>query len=105
MVRLKRLQEVEERFSIYMEAIQKKLAESNHAIVGCGIHPNWDKNENCPVAYPRYQMLMDYLSMGSHQEVRIYMTFHNTEPSSAGVKSSWMFQNPTICPSSMLSHR
>ena len=38
------IQEVEERFSIYMEAIQKKLAESNHAIVGCGIHPNWDKN-------------------------------------------------------------
>jgi len=57
------LQEVEERFSIYMAAIQKKLAESNHAIVGCGIHPNWDKNENCPVAYPRYQMLMDYLNL------------------------------------------
>ena len=37
------IQEVEERFSIYMEAIQKKLAESNHAIVGCGIHPNWVK--------------------------------------------------------------
>ena len=57
------IQEVEERFSIYMEAIQKKLAESNHAIVGCGIHPNWDKNDNCPVAYPRYQMLMDYLNL------------------------------------------
>ena len=57
------IQEVEERFSIYMEAIQKKLAESNHAIVGCGIHPNWDKNENCPVAYPRYQMLMNYLKL------------------------------------------
>ena len=57
------IQEVEERFSIYMEAIQKKLAESNHAIVGCGIHPNWDKNKNCPVAYPRYQMLMDYLNL------------------------------------------
>ena len=57
------IQEVEERFSIYMEAIQKKLAESNHAIVGCGIHPNWNKNENCPVAYPRYQMLMDYLNL------------------------------------------
>ena len=57
------IQEVEERFSIYMEAIQTKLAESNHAIVGCGIHPNWDKNENCPVAYPRYQMLMDYLNL------------------------------------------
>ena len=59
----KTIQEVEERFSIYMEAIQKKLAESNHAIVGCGIHPNWDINENCPVAYPRYQMLMDYLNL------------------------------------------
>ena len=57
------IQEVEERFNIYMEAIQKKLAESNHAIVGCGIHPNWDKNENCPVAYPRYLMLMDYLNL------------------------------------------
>ena len=57
------IQEVEERFSIYMEVIQKKLAESNHAIVGCGIHPNWDKNDNCPVAYPRYQMLMDYLNL------------------------------------------
>ena len=57
------IQEVEERFSIYMEAIQKKLAESNHAIVGCGIHPNWDKNENSPVAYSRYRMLMDYLNL------------------------------------------
>ena len=57
------IQEVEERFSIYMEVIQKKLAESNHAIVGCGIHPNWDKNDNCPVASPRYQMLMDYLNL------------------------------------------
>lgn len=46
-----------------MNVIQRKLAESNHAIVGCGIHPNWDKNENCPVAYPRYQMLMDYLNL------------------------------------------
>jgi len=32
------------------------------------IHPNWNQNDNRPVAYPRYQMLMDYLSMGSHQE-------------------------------------
>ena len=60
------IQEVEERFNIYMEAIQKKLAESNHAIVGCGIHPNWDKNENCPVDFPRYRMLMDYLNLSSN---------------------------------------
>ena len=57
------IQEVEERFDFYMATIQNKLGEANHAIVGCGIHPNWDKNENCPVAYPRYQMLMDYLNL------------------------------------------
>lgn len=60
------IQEVEERFSIYLKAIEKKLAESNHAIVGCGIHPNWDKNENSPVSYPRYRMLMDYLNLSSN---------------------------------------
>ena len=57
------IQEVEERFNFYMATIQNKLGEANHAIVGCGIHPNWDKNENCPVAYSRYQMLMNYLKL------------------------------------------
>ena len=57
------IREVEERFNFYMATIQNKLGEANHAIVGCGIHPNWDKNENSPVAYPRYQMLMDYLNL------------------------------------------
>ena len=57
------IQEVEERFRAYMDTIQKKLGESNHAIVGSGIHPYWEENENQPVAYPRYQMLMAYLSL------------------------------------------
>ena len=57
------IQDVKNRFNNYMDVIQKKLAESNHAIVGCGIHPNWNKNENTPVAYPRYQMLVDYLNL------------------------------------------
>lgn len=57
------IQEIENRFNNYMDVIQKKLAESKHAIVGCGIHPNWDKNENSPVAYSRYRMLMDYLNL------------------------------------------
>ena len=61
--RAENIQEVEERFNFYMATIQNKLGEANYAIVGCGIHPNWDKNENCPVAYPRYQMLMDYLNL------------------------------------------
>ena len=57
------IQEVENRFNNYMDVIQRKLGEFNHAIVGCGIHPNWNKNENTPVAYPRYQMLVDYLNL------------------------------------------
>ena len=52
-----------------MKVIQEKLGEKDHAIQGWGIHPNWDQNDNRPVAYPRYQMLMDYLHMGSRQEI------------------------------------
>ena len=57
------IQEVEERFRAYMDTIQKELGESNHAIVGSGIHPYWEENENQPVAYSRYQMLMAYLNL------------------------------------------
>lgn len=57
------IQEVENRFNNYMDVIQKKLAESNHAIIGSGIHLYWEKNENQPVAYARYQMLMNYLKL------------------------------------------
>ena len=64
------IQEVEERFNFYMATIQNKLGEANHAIVGCGIHPNWDKNENCPVTYPRYQMLMAYLNLSRSKTSR-----------------------------------
>ena len=61
--RAKSIQEVEERFRGYMDLIQKKLGEANHAIIGSGIHPYWEKNENQPVAYARYQMLMAYLNL------------------------------------------
>ena len=66
--RAQKIQEVEGRFQAYMKVIQEKLSEKDHAIQGWGIHPNWDQNDNRPVAYPRYQMLMDYLNMGSRQE-------------------------------------
>lgn len=66
--RAQNIQEVEGRFETYMKVIQKKLGEKDHAIQGWGIHPNWNQNDNRPVAYPRYQMLMDYLRMGSRQE-------------------------------------
>ena len=61
--RAESIQEVEERFRDYMELIQKRLGEVNHAIIGSGIHPYWEKNENQPVAYARYQMLMNYLKL------------------------------------------
>jgi len=61
--RTKSIQEVEERFRDYMDLIQKKLSETNHAIVGSGIHPYWEENANQPVAYARYQMLMNYLKL------------------------------------------
>ena len=66
--RAQNIQEVEGRFQAYMKVIQKKLGEKDHAIQGWGIHPNWDSNDNRPVAYPRYQMLMDYLKMGNDQD-------------------------------------
>lgn len=66
--RAQNIQEVEGRFQAYMKVIQEKLGQKEHAIQGWGIHPNWDQNDNRPVAYPRYQMLMDYLHMGSSQE-------------------------------------
>ena len=66
--RAQKIQEVQGRFEAYMKVIQEKLGEKDHAIQGWGIHPSWDQNDNRPVAYPRYQMLMDYLNMGSRQE-------------------------------------
>ena len=66
--RAQNIQEVDQRFQAYMKVIQEKLGEKDHAIQGWGIHPNWNINDNLPVAYPRYQMLMDYLKMGNNQE-------------------------------------
>ena len=66
--RAQNIQEVEGRFDSYMKVIQEKLGEKHYAIQGWGIHPNWSQNDNRPVAYPRYQMLMDYLKMGNNQE-------------------------------------
>ena len=66
--RAQKIQEVDQRFQAYMKVIQEKLGEKDHAIQGWGIHLNWNINDNLPVAYPRYQMLMDYLKMGNNQE-------------------------------------
>ena len=61
-----RIQEVEERFKKYLDIIQAILREENHEIQGEGIHPFWAENDNNPVKYPRYEMLMQYLAMGKN---------------------------------------
>ena len=63
-----RIQEVEERFNNYLDIIQPILREENHEIQGEGIHPFWSENDNSPVKYPRYEMLMQYLAMGKNME-------------------------------------
>ena len=58
-----KIQEVEDRFTEYLSVIQSILGEDDHELQGKGIHPFWDKNDNSPVQSPRYEMLMQYLSM------------------------------------------
>ncbi|QLB50967.1 glutamate-cysteine ligase family protein [Streptococcus sanguinis] len=63
-----RIQEVEERFKNYLNIIQPILREEHHEIQGEGIHPFWSENDNSPVKYPRYEMLMQYLAMGKNMK-------------------------------------
>lgn len=68
--------EVAGRFQIYLDAIQSFLAQYDHQLVGAGINPNWAINDNRPVATGRYQMLMQYLSLGKqHAELHPYMDY------------------------------
>ena len=59
----KTIQEVEIRFNHYLDTIQKILRKSHHELQGHGLHPFWKENDNGPVKYPRYQMLMQYLTL------------------------------------------
>lgn len=68
--------EVAGRFQIYLDASQSFLAQYDHQLVGAGINPTWDINDNRPVATGRYQMLMQYLSLGEqHAELHPYMDY------------------------------
>ena len=64
--------EVEQRFSNYLAVMQPFLKNQNHLLTGFGVNPFWDKNDNRPVASPRYEMLMAYLKLGeTREEVRV----------------------------------
>lgn len=57
------IQEVEIRFNHYLDIIQQILRKDHHELQGHGLHPFWKENDNQPVKYPRYQMLMQYLAL------------------------------------------
>lgn len=57
------IQEVEIRFNHYLDIIQQILHKDHHELQGHGLHPFWKENDNQPVKYPRYQMLMQYLAL------------------------------------------
>lgn len=68
----KTIGEVEQRFSNYLAVMQPFLKKQNHLLTGFGVNPFWDKNDNRPVASPRYEMLMAYLKLGAtREEVRV----------------------------------
>ena len=60
--------QVETRFLTYLAVIQPFLRDRNHLLTGFGVNPFWDKNDNRPVASPRYEMLMAYLQLGANRE-------------------------------------
>lgn len=59
----KTIQEIDDRLEAYLAVIQPYLQGYDHELQGKGINPNWKKNDNHPVASPRYQMLMDFLKL------------------------------------------
>ncbi|GHU40537.1 hypothetical protein FACS1894193_02930 [Bacilli bacterium] len=60
--------QVEMRFLTYLAVIQPFLKERHHLLTGLGVNPFWDKNDNRPVASPRYEMLLAYLELGAARE-------------------------------------
>ena len=63
-----RIQEIDERFKVYLDTIQTILGQEGHELQGKGIQPCWADNDNSPVKYPRYEMLMQYLAMGKNMD-------------------------------------
>ena len=60
--------EVEKRFLTYLAVMQPILKNRDHLLTGFGVNPFWDKNDNRPVASPRYEMLMAYLKLGAGRD-------------------------------------
>lgn len=65
--KVEHIQEVDMRFQRYLSVIQSYLDRYDHEIVGIGVNPNWDKNDNSPVKTDRYRMLMSYLALSEKE--------------------------------------
>ncbi|MBR4132170.1 MAG: class II glutamine amidotransferase [Oscillospiraceae bacterium] len=50
-----------DRFCEYYRFIQDFLLPRGHSLTGMGVNPNWDVNNNIPVASERYRMLLHHL--------------------------------------------
>lgn len=62
------IQEVEQRFQVYLDQIQEFLKSHDHELQGIGINPNWHLNGPLTVQSPRYEMLTAYLSLGNQED-------------------------------------
>ena len=68
----KTIQEVEKRFTHYLNLIQPFLRERKHQIEGRGIHPYWKENDNSPVKIDRYKMLVQFLKLAENENQEKY---------------------------------
>ena len=66
--KVKELSQVEERLKSYLALIQPYLRQRGHELQGEGVNPNWAKNDNSPVKLPRYEMLMNFLSLSKNRK-------------------------------------
>ena len=67
---------ISERFETYKKVINAYLNQYDHYIGEAGIHPNWQKNTNLPIAKDRYEMLIDYLKLGeTHDQLHSYYNY------------------------------
>lgn len=73
--KVRKIQEVEKRFTTYLTLIQSFLAQYNHALQGEGIHPSWSLNDNQAVRTPRYRLLTDFLKLAPSYPERNFHHF------------------------------
>ncbi|HFI0645552.1 TPA: gamma-glutamylcysteine synthetase [Streptococcus suis] len=60
------IQDIEKRFEVYLDQIQRFLGLYQHELQGVGINPNWKLNDHRPVATERYKMLIAYLKLAEN---------------------------------------